>query len=166
VLLVAVAAAALAAALNESYFAARRVAIRESAFAEAKARAEALGRPLVIVGAPDGGPTMGPSCGDITIDINPTQCPRAIQADISKPIPLPDACCVVLVTCVLELVDDFEAAMSELVRISGGELYIVRVEPWTLTAYFYPGAKRAVPEEFCHQAPGNWRTPAPRRFWP
>jgi hypothetical protein len=46
---------------------------------------------------------------------------------------------------VLEYVDDYDAALAELQRISGGHLYIVRVEPWTLAAYFYPGAKRTLP---------------------
>jgi hypothetical protein len=160
--LLAAAVVAAVVAVNEAYFAGRRVAVRDKAWALATDRARFLGRPLIVVGAPDGGPTMGPGCGDITLDINPSACPRAIQCDISKPIPLPDACGVVLVTCVLELVDDYPAAMRELDRISGGNVFIVRVEPWTLTAYLYPGAKRTVAPHLCVEAPSGWRQFLPR----
>ncbi len=51
---------------------------------------------------------------------------------------------MVFVSCVLEYVQNFPGAVAELQRVSGGHLYVVRVEPWTLTAYFYPGARRTV----------------------
>lgn len=122
----------------------RRRSLRSSTFDEAKAQAKRLGRPLVVVGAPDGGVTSGYGCGDVTIDIVKSDCPNSIQADITKGIPLADDSAVVFVSCVLEYVGDYDAAMRELCRVSGGNLYVVRVEPWTLTAYFYPGAKRRV----------------------
>lgn len=123
----------------------RRRNIRGDVFAQAKERAKAMGKPLVVVGAPDGGVTSGYGCGDITIDLEPSRCPRSIQADITKRIPLEDDSAVVFVACVLEYVDDLEAAMRELRRVSGGNLFVVRVEPWTLTACLYPGAKRTLP---------------------
>lgn len=124
---------------------ARRRSVRGELYACASRRAAALGRPLVVVGAPDGGVTQGYSCGDITVDIQGSSCPMTLQADITKRLPFDDASVVVFVSCVLEYVDDYDAALAELERVSGGELYVTRVEPWTLTAYLYPGAKRTLP---------------------
>lgn len=131
----------------ELFWWARRTKLRSSVYAQAAARAKELGKPLVVVGAPDGGVTSGYGCGDITIDIAKSSCPKPMTADITKKIPLDDNSCVVFVSCVLEYVSDYQAALCELQRISGGNLFIVRVEPWTLTAYLYPGAKRTIPKE-------------------
>jgi hypothetical protein len=123
-----------------------RVERRSAMYAAARARADALGLPLLVVGAPDSWVTGGYPCGDITIDIEPTSsCPNFISADITKSIPLANLSCVAFVSCVLEYVNDYEAAMSELKRVAGDNLYVCNVEPWTLTAYLFPGAKRTVP---------------------
>lgn len=121
-----------------------RNAKRTRMYQEAQAWALQLGKPLVVVGAPDLGATPGPGCGDLVIDIAPSKCPNSIQADICKGIPLADNSSVVFVCCVLEYVENEAAAMKELLRVSGGNLFICRVEPWTLTAYLYPGAKRTL----------------------
>lgn len=120
----------------------RRVYKRRTVHAQAQALARQLGKPLVVVGASDRGATQGAGCGDVTIDILPSSCPNAMQADITKPLPFADNSCVVFVSYVLEYVDDYAAAMRELMRISGGNLFIIRVEPWTLTSYVYPGTRR------------------------
>lgn len=86
--------------------------------------------------------TAGYECGDFTIDINGSTCPQTITADISKPLPFADDSTVVFVSCVLEYVDNYPASFAELMRISGGEMFVVRVEPWTLTSFLYPGSKR------------------------
>jgi hypothetical protein len=121
---------------------ARRRHLRGQQFACAKAEAPKLGKPLVVVGAPDGGVTAGYGCGDVTVDLGESTCPNFIRADITKPLPFADDSVVVFVACVLEYVSDFQAAMTELRRIAGRHLYIVRVEPWTLAGWFYPGARR------------------------
>lgn len=121
--------------------------MRVSMYAEAQAQATALGRPLVVVGAPDAGITAGYGCGDVTIDISPSSCPNSLQADVTQPLPFADDSVVVVVMCVLEYVSDADAAFAELNRISGGQLYVVRVEPWTLASVLYPGAKRTIPCE-------------------
>ncbi len=119
---------------------------RNAVFEEAQARARELGLPLVVIGAPDHWVTAGYPCGDITVDIESTStCPNFISADITKQIPMADNSGVVFVSCTLEYVDDVEAAMRELRRVSGGELYGVRVEPWTLTSILFPGTKRQLP---------------------
>lgn len=112
---------------------------------QAEARAFELGRPLVVVGAPDSGPTGGYGCGDLTVDIAPgSACPRYLRADVTRPLPFEAASVVVFCSCVLEYVHDFPAAWAELDRVSGGELYLITVEPWTLTGMSYPGTRRSL----------------------
>lgn len=121
---------------------ARRRHLRSSQYGCAKREAVRLGKPLVVVGAPDGGVTSGYGCGDVTVDVAGSICPNTIQADITKPLPFTDDSVVVFVACVLEYVSNYEAAMRELRRVAGKHVYVVRVEPWTLAGWFYPGAKR------------------------
>ena len=45
---------------------------------------------------------------------------------------------VVFESCTLECVPHFEAAVREIKRVSGGHIFSVRVEPWTLTTMVYP----------------------------
>ncbi len=135
---------ALAAAWEGSWYLRRR-ALRKRMYELARLRANALGRPLVVVGAPDSHVTGNYGCGDVTIDIAPSSCPNARKLDITKPIPIASDSVVVFCSCVLEYVDDAPAALRELQRISGGNLFLVRVEPWTLTSVLYPGAKRSLP---------------------
>lgn len=123
---------------------ARRRAERSRVYALASREAVRLGKPLVVVGAPDGGVTAGYGCGDVTVDLAPSVCPVSVQANISERMPFDDNSAVVFVSCVLEYVDDYEGAMRELRRVAGDNLHIVRVEPWTATAYLYPGAKRTI----------------------
>lgn len=122
----------------------RRRMQRRSMFEAARAEARRLGRPLVVVGAPDGGVTAGYGCGDVTVDLAGSTCPNSLVADVTKPLPFADDSVVVFVACVLEYVDDLPRAVAELTRISGGRMFVVRVEPWTLTAYLYPGARRTI----------------------
>ena len=115
-------------------------------YCQAFSQSRRLGRPLVVIGAPDLGATSGYPPGDYTIDIRPSNVPNFIQADICKDrLPFNDNSVVVVVECVLEYVDDYASAFRELRRIAGSDLYICRVEPWTLAAYLYPGRQRTLP---------------------
>ena len=140
------AGAALGVAVWELFWWVRRDDKRRSIYHEAVADARMHHKPLIVVGAPDRGMTQGPGCGDITVDLGHSDCPVFYQADICKSLPFPDNSAVIYVSCVLEYVDDVDAAMAELRRVAGPHLHVVRVEPWTLTAYMYPGAKRTIPE--------------------
>lgn len=124
---------------------------RRGIYQAALRRAGELQRPLVVIGAPDLGPTAGPGCGDITVDLDKSSCPHAIRADITKLLPLANDSSVIFVSCVLEYVEDFEAAKREILRVAGGckNVFVCRVEPWTLTAYLYPGAHRRVATTLC-----------------
>ena len=120
---------------------------RQRVYTAAQRRAEETGKPLVVVGAPRAGfvtrllPTYG--CGDLCIDLAgcPT-CPEHIQADVAAALQsYPADSAVVCVVCTLEYVEGIEAAKSELYRVAGRDLFVSRVEPWSLTALVYPGAK-------------------------
>ena len=136
---------ALAACLAawESAWWLKRVVDRKDTYARALGHARRIGKPLLVVGAPDAGPTRSPT-GDIVLDLLPSRAPVSIQADITKRIPLPDDSVVVFVCCVLEYVSDLDAAMKELRRVAKDRIYIVRVQPWTLTALLYPGGRRTL----------------------
>lgn len=137
-------------AAAESVFAGQRWHQRRVSFAAATQRALALNRPLVVVGDPDAGAhtrmMRAYSCGDLCVDL--CGCPRCshyLAADITKgPIPgVADDSAVVFVSCVLEYVGDVEAARQEILRIAGepANAFVVTVQPWTLTAALYPGAR-------------------------
>lgn len=125
----------------------RRDSERTRVMLDATLRAKQLNRPLLVIGAPDHGFTGGYPCGDLTVDNEPTStCPNFTQVNLStQKLPLADNSVVVFVSCTLEYVPDLYNAMTELWRVSGGEIYLVRVQPWTLTAFFYPGAQRILP---------------------
>ena len=133
----------------ESLWWANRVHNRHTLYDKAKAHARSMKLPLVVVGAPDRGMTRGPGCGDLTLDIASTQCPCRMQVDITKRVPLPNNSAVVFVSCVLEYVNDLPSAWRELQRIAPKRVYVSRVQPWTLAAYLYPGAKRTLNAQLC-----------------
>ena len=123
---------------------------RTRLFYEAGKRAQALGRPLVVIGDPDAGLhtrlLRAYGCGDVCVDLNGCPlCPVVRAADITKgPIPgIAANSGVVFVSCVLEYVRDLPAALAEIQRIAGDieNVFIVTVQPWTFTARLYPGAR-------------------------
>lgn len=141
-----------AALLVEGGMALRRFEARRRGFEAAARRASALGRPLVVVGDPDAGAhtrlVRAYECGDLCIDLR--GCPRCQvmqAADLTAgPVPgVADDSAVVFVSCVLEYVADPATAAAELRRMAGSpeNLFIVFVEPWSLTASLYPGARWA-----------------------
>lgn len=138
--------------LAEAGMAFHRFEVRRRIFDAAARRASEVGRPLVVVGDPDGGMhtriKRAYGCGDMCIDKNGCPlCTMTKAADLTKgPIDgIADDSSVVFVSCVLEYVSDPEAALRELRRMAGSpeNLFFVFVEPWTLTAALYPGAQWA-----------------------
>jgi hypothetical protein len=121
---------------------------RQAVFAAAQARARELGRTLIVLGAPGAGlvnvfaPDYG--CGDLCIDLEGCPgCERAATGRAEDVLPfIPDDSAVVFVSCTLEYVDDVDLVWRELRRIAGDDVFAVAVEPWTLTAFFFPGAQR------------------------
>jgi len=138
--------------LAEVGMAFHRFEVRRRVFDAAARRASELRRPLIVVGDPDAGMhtrlARAYGCGDLCIDKNGCpMCSVMKAADLTKgPIEgISDDSAVVFVSCVLEYVTDPEAALSEVRRIAGvpDNLFLVFVEPWTLTAALYPGAQWA-----------------------
>jgi len=141
-----------AALLTEGGAALYRFEARRRCFEAAARRAYQLGRPLVVVGDPDAGAhtrlVRAYGCGDLCLDLQGCPLCRVMQAaDLTTgPVPgVADDSAVVFVSCVLEYVSDPEAALRELQRMAGSRdnLFIVFVEPWTITASIYPGARWA-----------------------
>lgn len=121
---------------------------RREVFAQAQARARELGKPLVVVGAPSGGfvniLSTDYGCGDLCVDLEGCEgCERAAAGRAEDVLPfIPDGSAVVFVSCTLEYVDDVDLVWRELRRIAGTDVFVVGVEPWSLTAFFFPGAQR------------------------
>ena len=85
-------------------------------------------------------------CGDLCVDLRGCPLCQVVQvADLTAgPVPgVADDTAVVFVSCVLEYVRDAAAAVRELRRMAGSpeNLFAVSVQPWTLTASLYPGAR-------------------------
>jgi hypothetical protein len=128
---------------------------RQRIYRAAQDRADETGKPLVIIGAPRAGlvtrllPTYG--CGDLCVDLNGcSTCAAQRKGDVAVVLAdFANDSAVVCVICTLEYVEDIDGAMAALTRVAGGNLFVARVEPWSLTAFVCPGAQRrltAVPE--------------------
>lgn len=123
-----------------------RKVIRKRIYALAVARAKETGKRLFIIGDPnndnksvDGKADYG--CGDLCLDKETgcDLCPNGVKDSLEKFLPtLPDNSYVIFVSCVLEYVDNFEEVKKELMRVSGGDLFIVTLEPYTLKTNFFP----------------------------
>jgi hypothetical protein len=129
-----------------------RVQDRKRLYEWAEHRSKELGRPLVVIGNPQGGMThMGYSTGDLCVDLTgcPTAAPgKSVKADITKPgsIPVADDSSVIFVSCVLEYVKDMEKAWNEIIRAAGSpsNVFICHVPKASFTAWLYPGARYVI----------------------
>lgn len=120
---------------------------RKRIFNIAVDKSKEINKPLMVIGDPDNGSTnylVGRSyeCGDICIDI--TGCPGCkigIRQKIEEYLPrLQSNSYVIFISCVLEYVDSdkIDFIISEIKRVSGGNYFVVSVEPLSMTALFYP----------------------------
>ena len=127
-----------------------RLASRRGMHLRARERARTTGRPLVVVGAPSGGFVRGPlaqyACGDLPcVDLGGCALCGAPSRDLRRrgAIPVKDGGAVVLVSHVLEYVDDpegapyqgagIDAAWREVVRACGSpstDAFVAHVQPW------------------------------------
>jgi hypothetical protein len=132
----------------EGYAALQRHADRTRLYEQAEARSEATGRPLLVIGDPDAGAhtslARAYGCGDECVDLNGCPaCPVNYSADITKPIQeISSDSRVVFVSCVLEYVNNFDAAWDEIMRIAGStdNVFVASVQPYSFTAALYPNA--------------------------
>lgn len=133
----------------------RRFSERKRVFTQAKARAAALRRPLLVIGDPDtGAHTMwlrAYDCGDVCLDM--TGCPKCAKGLAvtlgEQPIPLPANSHVVYISCVMELVDRLNPAWQEVLRVAGGEanVFMTPIGTFSLTSFFYPGVKWRIAQD-------------------
>lgn len=137
-------------AATEGVLALQRWQERRTTYDQAAHRAAELHRPLVVVGDPDAGAHTrlfrAYGCGDLCVDLRGCPLCKVVQvADLAAgPVPgVADDTAVVFVSCVLEYVSEAAAAVRELRRMAGSpeNLFTVSVQPWTLTATLYPGAR-------------------------
>lgn len=122
----------------------RRAAARQDLYNRARLRSRVLRKPLLVLGAEDRAITSNYGCGDITADIGPSKCPNSVQFDACKPWPYPDGSCVVLICCTAEYVYDLPSFIKEAQRVSGGELYVVRVEAEAPLTHVMTGSRRMI----------------------
>jgi len=126
---------------------------RRDLFNLAQFRANQTGKRLIVVGDPDGGVVnrfLGRDydCGALCVDKKGClSCPEYAHGRLEDILPqMPSDSAVVFVSATLEYVDDMDQVLAQLQRVSGGDLFVVTVEPWTLTSLFYPGARRQIYE--------------------
>lgn len=119
---------------------------RKDIYDQAVKRSQETGKRLFVIGDPnndnkslDGKADYG--CGDVCLDKETgcQLCPNGVKDSLENVLPqIPDNSYVVFVSCVLEYVDNFEMVKSELNRISGGDLFVVNIEPNTLKTNLFP----------------------------
>jgi hypothetical protein len=101
----------------------------------------------MVIGDPDNGSTnylVGRSYGygDVCVDL--TGCPgstNGVKQKIEEYLPtLSDDSHVIFISCVLEYVDNdkIDFIISEIKRVSGGDYFVVSVDPLSISAIFYP----------------------------
>jgi hypothetical protein len=123
---------------------------RRRLFVAADARARQLGRPLLVV-LPRKEGWFNRSMrlyeyGARYPDIFSRRNSPVIFADsLARGVAVQSDSAVVYVACVLEYVTDLRRSMDEILRIAGEpeNIYIVTVQPWTLTAALHPAARWA-----------------------
>jgi hypothetical protein len=127
-----------------------RLSFRRHVYELARARSEATGKPLVVVGAPTSGPTSGTvcqyKCGDLPcVDLAGCEWCGARPTDVTVAgsIDVPDGGAVVCVQYVLEYVDDVDAAWTEVRRAAGStsDVFVAHVKDWETMTRLATGAK-------------------------
>jgi len=122
---------------------------RNQIYKMAKKRSIDINKPLLVFGDPYNG--IGSKffnlfmdnygCGDITVDLTGApKCPNGIKSDILQYLKkLPSNSYVIFISCVLEYVDSIEEVIKEIYRVANinKNIFIVSVNKYTLTAYFY-----------------------------
>lgn len=126
-----------------------RVIGRRDLFVRARDRADAIRRPLVVVGAPDW--SGNHPCGDVCVDAHGCPDCGARPADVERVggIPLGKDSAVVFVSRVFERSRDIDAAWREVERVGGSmdNIFVSHVQPWaSWTSVAHPDIRWVVLE--------------------
>jgi hypothetical protein len=131
----------------------RRKYRRRKQYKLAQERAHQLQKPLLVIGDPGNGLASRVTgadygYGDVCLDL--TGCPGSptrqhnLKGRAEEQLLLLDTNShIVFESCTLEYVDDPLQVTREMFRVAGGDpnnIFGVRVDEWSLEAYFYPGA--------------------------
>lgn len=115
---------------------------RRYIFKLAQQRSKQTGLPLLVIGDPHNGMTStysgnDYSCGDICLDI--TGCPKC---EHSLKLPLENftdfKSYIVFISCTLEYVNDLPLIVKNLGQMNYKNLFVVHIEPYSLTNWLYP----------------------------
>lgn len=147
------------------YQAYKRSSRRKIYYEMALQKSRETNKELLVIGDPDNGFVnkyfgRDYGCGTICIDI--TGCPKCKnkwKGKVENILPkLETNRYVVYVSCVLEYMDKthIDDTIKHLKRVSGGDLYLVSVDPYSFTSMFYvgrmftgePSAKRIITSEY------------------
>jgi hypothetical protein len=119
---------------------------RKNIYELALKKSKETGKRLFVIGDPnndnksiDGKADYG--CGDICLDKETgcDICPNGVKDSLENFLPkLQDNSYVIFASCVLEYVSNFEMVKKELNRVSGGDLFIVHIEPYSLKTNLCP----------------------------
>ena len=111
---------------------------RHAVFAKARKAADAAGKPLLVIGEPDG----EYPCGDVTVDIRPTSvCPVYVRTSIEDLSAFKDKTFgAVFVSFLVSYTCAPWKAFSELERVAD-VVMVVEPKPWRLTSYLIPGRR-------------------------
>jgi hypothetical protein len=113
-------------------------------------RQNETGKRLIVVGNPDGGVVntlMGRdyTCGDLCLDDH--GCPKCTNVQTGDLLTLlrqlPTASVVLYMGKGAERIKNFAAVVPELQRVSGGDLFIAHVQPWSLVSWL-PGNQQRI----------------------
>lgn len=136
---------------------------RRDRFNEAAFQAQQTGKPLIVVGDPDGGIVnrfIGRDYGCATMCIDRQgclKCEDSLVGTLEETLPtLETNSAVIFVNTELEYVRDMDKVASELYRVSGGDLFVVPIERWTITS-LVPSTKRQIFEAPPLQPKLRWK---------
>ena len=126
-------------AVGEILVQTREIGERHEVYSQARKYADAVGKPLLVVGTPK--TSLSHPCGDVTIDLHTGRVCDTKIADI-RSIPYPDhyfgaaLCSHVLEH--LSTIDDAFLALAELDR-TADQVFIVSPHKNSIAAWFHPG---------------------------
>lgn len=118
---------------------------RSEMYVLAEQRSNITGKPILVIGDPyndnksvNGAADYG--CGNVCLDLTGCPlCPVGVKRRLEDYLPsLKSDSYVIFASCVLEYVDDFDRISKELIRVSGGDLFIVAIESHTLKTNLFP----------------------------